>query len=196
MARSERGAPPLASCNERATPPDAPSASRPKGCVDFGAGRRCSLGRDRCGYRRCARALASAKIEQQRDSFQYFNSLLRADRSAIAANVWTARPFTTKRQARVKNYSNKIYSETSSKVGRVVLNALASNAAPPPDILAPSAILSSSVRALHGESATGLAFSGEADPPTAYIWSARRGETIPLKTRNSRVASRVPGYFF
>src|SRR5438309_7275217 len=24
------------------------------GCVDFGAGRRCSLGRDRCGYRRCA----------------------------------------------------------------------------------------------------------------------------------------------
>jgi len=37
---------------------------------------------------------------------------------------------------------------------------------------------------------------GEADPPTAYIWSARRGETILLKTRNSRVASRVPGYFF
>jgi hypothetical protein len=33
-------------------------------------------------------------------------------------------------------------------------------------------------------------------PPAAFIWSARRGETIPLKTRNSRVASRVPGYFF
>jgi hypothetical protein len=163
-------------------------------------------------------------------SRSHFNSLLRADRSATAANVWTARPFTTKRQARVKNYSNKIYSETNSKVGRLVLNALASNAAPAPNLLAPSAILSSSVRA-------GLASSGEADPfgryrwnalsstrwemtaalppyicapcdlsaivpprradpPTAYIWSAHRSETILLKTRNSRVASRVPGYFF
>src|ERR1700756_5814844 len=32
-------------------------------------------------------------------------------------------------------------------------------------VLAPSAIVPASVRALHGESTTGLAFSGEADPP-------------------------------
>jgi hypothetical protein len=80
---------------------------------------------------------------------------------------------------RVKNYSNKIHSETNSKVERSprrLLNALASNAAPAPNLLAPAAILSSSVRA-------GLAFSGEADPPTGYIWSARRGETILLKNK-------------
>ena len=37
-------------CNERATRPAAPSASRPQGCVEFGAGRvaaATSLGRDR-----------------------------------------------------------------------------------------------------------------------------------------------------
>src|SRR5262249_47271802 len=32
------------------------------GCVDFGIGRFCSLGRDRRGYRHCAPALANAKI--------------------------------------------------------------------------------------------------------------------------------------
>jgi hypothetical protein len=31
--------------------------------------------------------------------------------------------------------------------------------------------------------------------PYGDIWSARRGETILLKARNSRVASRVPDYF-
>ncbi len=67
---------PAAGCNEGATRPDAPSGSRPKGCFAFGAGQRCSLGRDRCGYRRCARALASAKNRQQRSPFQYFNSLI------------------------------------------------------------------------------------------------------------------------
>ena len=67
---------PAAGCNERATQPDAPSRSRPEGCVAFGAGRRYSPGRDRFGYRRCARALASAKNRQQRVPFQYFNDLL------------------------------------------------------------------------------------------------------------------------
>jgi hypothetical protein len=67
---------PAAGCNERATRPNAPSASRPESCVAFGAGRRYSPGRDRFGYRRCARALASAKNRQQRVPFQYFNDLL------------------------------------------------------------------------------------------------------------------------
>src|SRR5207302_9512462 len=56
-------------CNERATRPAALSASRPEGCVDFGAGRRCSLDRDRCGYRRCARVLANAKIDSNAAHF-------------------------------------------------------------------------------------------------------------------------------
>ena len=73
---------PAAGCNERATRPDAPSGSRPEGCVAFGAGRRCSLGRDRCGYRRCARVLASAKNRQQRVPFQYFNGLISVPRFA------------------------------------------------------------------------------------------------------------------
>jgi hypothetical protein len=42
-------------------------------------------------------------------------------------------------------------------VGGLVAVTLASNAAPAPNLLAPAAIYSSSVRA-------GLAFSGEADP--------------------------------
>jgi hypothetical protein len=32
-----------------------------KGCVDFGAGLRCSLGRDRCGYRHCASRLGQSR---------------------------------------------------------------------------------------------------------------------------------------
>jgi hypothetical protein len=46
MARSERGRIPKVGCNEQATRPSAPSASRPQGCADIGPGRRCSLGRD------------------------------------------------------------------------------------------------------------------------------------------------------
>jgi hypothetical protein len=67
---------PAAGCNERVARPDAPSGSRPESCVAFDAGRRYSLGRDRCGYRRCARALASAKNRLQRVPFQYFNDLI------------------------------------------------------------------------------------------------------------------------
>src|SRR5882762_1699116 len=84
----------------------------------------------------------------------------KADRSVCTAVVWAARPFTTKRELLVKNYSNKTHSETNSKVERVVLNALVSNVVPAPNLLAPSAILLPSVRA-------GLAFSGEDDPPLA-----------------------------
>ena len=53
---------PAVGCNDRATPPAALLPRAVTGCVDFGVGPRCSLGRDRCGYRRCARALANAKI--------------------------------------------------------------------------------------------------------------------------------------
>ena len=75
--------------NDRATPP-APNAFGAScllpragdGCVDFGAGLRCSLGRGPsrtgvgCGYRRCAsRDLANAEIPSNATSFQYFNSL-------------------------------------------------------------------------------------------------------------------------
>src|SRR5204863_6456839 len=51
------------------------------GCVDFGVGLRCLLGRDRCGYRHCASRLGQRQNPQQRDPFQYFNSLLKARRS-------------------------------------------------------------------------------------------------------------------
>ncbi len=62
MARSERCASPsgLQRASDAAS---RPFSLAPQGCVDLDAGRRCSLGRDRCGYRRCARALASAHID-------------------------------------------------------------------------------------------------------------------------------------
>ena len=62
--------------NDRATPPAALLPRAGNGCVDFGAGLRCSLGRDRCGYRRCASRLGQRQNPQQRDPLQYFNSLL------------------------------------------------------------------------------------------------------------------------
>jgi len=71
MARSEWGASPhRAGTSERRSQPrkrSGPTALLPRalqGCVDFGVGLRCSLGRDRWGYRRCARALTSAKIDR------------------------------------------------------------------------------------------------------------------------------------
>ena len=67
---------PARGCHERATPPDAPSASRPKGCAVFGLGRRCSLGRDHKDIRHSARALAKAKNSGNATHPQYFNSLL------------------------------------------------------------------------------------------------------------------------
>src|SRR5438034_553289 len=65
--------------NERATQPAALLPRALQGCVDFGAGLRCSLGRDRCGYRHCATRLGQRQNPQQRDPLQYFNSLLASD---------------------------------------------------------------------------------------------------------------------
>ena len=68
---------PAGGCNEQAT--QQPAALLPRalqGCVDFGAGLRCSLGRDRSGYRRCASRLGQRQNLQQRDPLQDFNSLL------------------------------------------------------------------------------------------------------------------------
>ncbi len=62
MARSERCASP-SGLQQASDAASRPFSLAPQGCVDLGAGRRCSLGRDRCGYRRCARALASAHID-------------------------------------------------------------------------------------------------------------------------------------
>ena len=78
MARSEGGASPSAGCNERATQPAALLPRAGDGCVDFGVGLRCSLGRDRSGYRHCASRLGQRQNPQQRGPFQYFNSLLGA----------------------------------------------------------------------------------------------------------------------
>src|SRR5436190_7757217 len=66
-----------AGCNERATQPAALLPRALQGCVDFGpeSVRGCSLGRDRYGYRRCASRLGQRQNPQQRDPFQYFNSL-------------------------------------------------------------------------------------------------------------------------
>src|SRR5688500_13660920 len=41
---------PAAVCKERATPPDGPKRSRPKGCFAFWPGLRCSSVTDHCGY--------------------------------------------------------------------------------------------------------------------------------------------------
>src|SRR5687768_7313761 len=41
---------PAVVCKERATPPDGPKRSRPKGCFAFWPGRRCSSVTDHCGY--------------------------------------------------------------------------------------------------------------------------------------------------
>src|SRR5207237_264528 len=62
-------------CNKRATQPAALLPRALKGCVDFGAGLRCSLGRDRCGYRRCASRLGQHQNPQQRGPLQFSNSL-------------------------------------------------------------------------------------------------------------------------
>ena len=179
-----------------------------------------------------ARALASAKIEQQRDSFQYFNSLLRADRSvmrpmfgphaplprspSLVSRItatkfiprltasWNGRRGDSSTRWRAMQLRRLIYLRLrrfirhrcepdwhffgrSRSIWAYRWNALSSTrwemtAALPPYICAPCDL-------------SAIVF-GEADPPTAHIWSARRGETILLKTRNSRVASRVPGYFF
>ena len=84
MARSEEGASPeRAATTERRRQLrmlSGPAALLPRavdGCVDFGAGRRCSLGRDRCGYRGCASRLGQRQNPQQREPLQYFKSLLR-----------------------------------------------------------------------------------------------------------------------
>jgi hypothetical protein len=53
---------PAVGCHDRATQPAALLPRAGTGCVDFGVGPRCSLGRDRCRYRHCARAWANAKI--------------------------------------------------------------------------------------------------------------------------------------
>ena len=61
MARSERGASLQWACNEQATPPDAPSASRPTGLRSFWRWPTLLAWSRWQGYRHCARALASAK---------------------------------------------------------------------------------------------------------------------------------------
>ena len=67
---------PAGGCNERATQPAALLPRALQSCVDFGAGLRCSLGRDRCGYRHCASRLGQRQNPQQRGPLEYFNSLL------------------------------------------------------------------------------------------------------------------------
>src|SRR5215467_12873879 len=62
---------PEVGCNDRATPPAAVLLRAVDGCVDFGGGLRCSLGRDRCGYRHRVSRLGQRQNPQQRDPFQY-----------------------------------------------------------------------------------------------------------------------------
>src|SRR5439155_4228891 len=64
-----------AGCNDRATKPVAPLPRAIDGCVDFGVGLRCSLGRDRTGSRRYASRLGQRQNPQQRGPFQYFKRL-------------------------------------------------------------------------------------------------------------------------
>jgi hypothetical protein len=76
MARSEGGASPQRAVTTERRPPATLLPRAVEGCVDFGVGLRCSLGRDHCGYRRCASRLGQRQNPQQRDPLQYFNSLL------------------------------------------------------------------------------------------------------------------------
>ncbi len=62
--------------NEQATQPAALLPRALQGCVDFGAGLRYSLDRDRCGYRHCASRLGQHQNPQRRGPLQFFNSLL------------------------------------------------------------------------------------------------------------------------
>src|SRR5438046_9641959 len=79
MATCEGGASPkgAATTERRRQPrrlsgPTALLSRAGNGCVDFGAGRRCSLGRDRRGYRRCASRLGQRQNPQQRGPIPVF----------------------------------------------------------------------------------------------------------------------------
>jgi hypothetical protein len=76
MARRTRASVPRWAVTEPPTPPDTKRRSRPKGCVDFAVGPRYSLGRDRCGYRRRARALAKNKIASNAAPAYFSDALL------------------------------------------------------------------------------------------------------------------------
>src|SRR4029077_3937253 len=91
MARSEGGASPSAGCNDRATPPTALLPRAVDGCVDFGVGRRCSLGRDHCGYRHCASRLGQRQNPQQRDPSRYFNGLLTSEDLILCRGRFSAK---------------------------------------------------------------------------------------------------------
>jgi len=58
---------PRVGCNERATRPAAPSASRPAGLRRIWGWPALLIGPGSHGYRRCARALASAKFDSNAD---------------------------------------------------------------------------------------------------------------------------------
>src|SRR5207248_11094208 len=88
---------PAVGWNDRATPPAALLPRAVDGCVDFGAGLRCSLDRDHCGYRRCASRLGQRQNPQQRDPLQYFNSLLRLCLPPDGLVLWRARDRTSTR---------------------------------------------------------------------------------------------------
>ena len=85
-ARSKRGTSPRRAVTRERRRPGL-SASRPTGCVAFGRWSALLAGRDRCGYRRCARALTSAKNRQQCGPLQYFNSLLKCPRRPVIGHV-------------------------------------------------------------------------------------------------------------
>jgi hypothetical protein len=78
VARSERDASLQWGCNEQASPPDAPSASRPTGVAFLLAPKAFGVARsvEMAGISTLLSRLGQRQKEQQRDPLQYFNSLL------------------------------------------------------------------------------------------------------------------------
>jgi hypothetical protein len=76
-------------CEERATPRDSSTRSRPRGCAAFSPLRRCSSVTDLRWYAPFSR-LGETKNRQQRGMVEYFNRLLRARASRRCGMIFAA----------------------------------------------------------------------------------------------------------
>ncbi len=76
-------------CEERATPPDSSTRSRPPGCAAFSPLGRCSSVTDLRWYASSSR-FGETKNRQQRGMVEYFNRLLRARDSRRRGMIFAA----------------------------------------------------------------------------------------------------------
>ena len=139
MARSERGASLQWGRNEQVTPPDAPSASRPTGCVSFGAARRCSLGRDGKDIDTALAPLASAKRTATRPTPEFQQSPkspssltnIMSHRSIIVLPDDTGKPIIDAINAAKKSVRVKMFIFSDPDLIKAVINAQRTRAQDP-----------------------------------------------------------------